>query len=358
MAGSGGFPTYETWESKPDFPLPSIGQEKTPFGEEFTGALDRYAAHQKAKPRLGDKQYKPSLAHRLAAAAAKFGSSYVNMGGRTRVDPQDTQALTSKLLHPGYGPAMQEWEEEGEGLYGDVGIAREKAKAGETAERLSLERQRTRGATASSEATAAWRRTQQELARRPRRQALVNRGKLGMFDPNTGKTIEGTVPPPEPPKPVAPTKWTPASAIISDKTTDPQKERARRLWEEQNQPRPPRALQPGPGHFLTTKNNKDRELARAEELALEDVKDVTDGLIPTDPGWAEWWGRKFDNEEHGKAHEAKKDRIEAIYKLLRIEKQRIQDDFESDVGTLTGEPPPHFQYPEMDMGAIPPNPFR
>ncbi|MHC4066162.1 MAG: hypothetical protein ACYSUI_16925, partial [Planctomycetota bacterium] len=113
---------------------PFVPGERTPGTDDaYSGeerSLEDIQAHRRRRPSITDPKYKPGFGRQLAAAAANAATTYVNMGGRTRVPDEPVQRLTGELLAPGYSRDITEWEDQGSALSDDYEIASRRGEIG------------------------------------------------------------------------------------------------------------------------------------------------------------------------------------------------------------------------------------
>jgi hypothetical protein len=149
---------------------PFVPGERTPGTDDaYSGeerSLEDIQAHRRRRPSITDEKYKPGLGRRLAAAAANAATTYVNMGGRTRVPDEPVQRLTGELLAPGYSRDITEWEDQGSALSDDYEIASRRGDIGRqrTADERQAERDRLYGEQVGAQATADRARADRETA--------------------------------------------------------------------------------------------------------------------------------------------------------------------------------------------------
>jgi hypothetical protein len=274
--------------------------------QQLNASMDDYEKHVGAMPRGDDKQYQGGTLSKILAAAVGGASGYLNAGGKMRIDPQQTGQTVDNLLRPGYARAREAWEDEDAALRTKIGLSEKQLQLDNRDLATEADMQRARAADRTARANEEWRRSQAAAAAAPKRQALMNLGAQGVFDPELQRIIPGTA---------APEK--PEVAQITPYQMEQLALDARRIRVAERPEAPPRGATATPAQSRVVESTKQSRLMDAEQGYRARIANS-----PTDAA--------------------------AALADLNNEKQQIQNAYEAEIAAQGGSPD-HFEY-----GATPP----
>jgi hypothetical protein len=297
-------------------------------------AMERLAEYRRSRPNINDERYQPGLGNRIAAAAATFGDTYVNMGGRTRTNPEAIGGLQDELLRPGYSRDARAWEDEGFGVMADVDLANQEAAIAlqEEADDLRRQQAETAAVTAGRQADYwDWRRSHEEAAGNMPR-TFNTPGGLIVERGDKFETIPGSEPPPRQP---AGRNRTPEDVLMDPASTADQKSAAQRIIDKKYQ-RQPREDNPNaitPGERRQTRFDRIDDWKQAELMTAEG--DARKAAEKADAAVSSMLSGEARRKAIDKATAEKK----KIWEDLERKKKLIQQSYESRIRARGGSVP-------------------